>query len=409
MNQYNYSWSSLFNIATLLLLMSIPFGYFLGSLAFGIWFSICVLWGYFEKHFKLKRVLLPLLVFTLFSFITIIWTQDTERTLHAIGRQLPLLLFPVAGMFLPPISRTHITKILKQYSVFLCFLIVVLILIASFKYTKYQYKDFLFYHELVAPLELNAIYISYIVSTVFLFLLSTLKDAQSMYALVLLLLGVFLLMLSSKMIIVITVILAAAILFFKLKGKLLRFSGLGLIILAILAIMKFAKPIQNRFTTEFNTSFSQILNAPSFEKGRAYTGLEARVLQIRVFNEIVDEPSEYLIGVGLASTNRQITKIHERLNTPEAFHHYNFHNQYLQVFAELGLVGLITLVIVLVIGFKKSIKYKSLFPFIIITIALFFSESVIWRQRGIMFFGIVYILLMSSKHYYEGKKSISEV
>ena len=130
---------------------------------------------------------------------------------------------------------------------------------------------------------------------------------------------------------------------------------------------------------------------------------------MRISNDIINTPMEYLFGVGLGASKKELKEIHKKLNTPKVFQSYNFHNQYLQVFVELGLFGFVLILLILGIGLKKSFKINFFLPFIIITMTLFISESVIWRQRGIMFFGLMYILLTTVSRTDESKKSISKV
>lgn len=284
-----------------------------------------------------------------------------------------------------------------------------MIVMATLKYNKYQYREFLYYHELVSPLNLNAIYISYIVSIFFLVILSLLEKRDKKLFPILIILGVFLIMLSSKMILFVSGILTFIILSHKTKGRYRKFVISGIILSLFVVVLKFSRPIQDRFSTEFNTSYVEIFNAESFPKGRVYTGLEARFLQMRVFKEMINSPVEYIIGVGLGASKKEAENIHKKLNTPTAFRSYNFHNQYIQVLAELGFIGLFLLLWALIIGIKESSKNNIFFPFIIITLALFLSESVIWRQRGIMFFGIMYVFLIISSKANESEKSISKI
>lgn len=409
MNNIIRSWESGFYLASLILLVSIPFGYFISSLAFAIWALYSCFWIIMRKNFKINKFMFPLLFFSVITLISLLWTQDYESTLHGIGRQFPLFVFATIGVFLPTIPKYKLQQILKVFAVFLCFLAIALLTLAVFKYQKYQYKNFLYYHDLVSPLGLNAIYVSYIVSVVFLITLKNFGKKNKWLFTVLLILFLFLVMLSSKTILLITLVLSLAIGFKKIKGKMPKLSILVILGVLILLIIKFAKPVKDRFSTELNTSLVEIFNADHFEKGRAFTGLEARLLQARTFTEIVNTPFEYAFGAGLDATKKEIGIIHQKLNTPVAFQSYNFHNQYLQVFAELGLIGFILLILLLFVGFKKSKIINFMSPFILVTVALFLTESVIWRQRGIMFFGIMYILLMTSSNTYESRKSISEV
>jgi len=406
MRRTNDIWETTFGYLTLVLLCSILLGYFFSSLAFGIWFAFSIIWIVKTKHFNIRKSITPFLCFSLFSFVSVIWSVDKPQTMHGIGRQIPLFLFAISGMFLPKISYIEARKIFNRFSIFICCLALVLVIQAVFRYCKYEFEGFLYYHELVSPLELNAIYVSYLVSFCFLYTLQDNQGKVILKTIKLLVLGFFLILLSSKMILTITVFTSALMIFFRIKRNLHRLILLGFIFLTSVLILVFANPIKNRFVSEFNTSYKQVLNEKSFEKGRVYTGIEARLLQVRVFNEIMNSPKKYLLGVGLDASKKEIKRIHTRLNTPVRFHTYNFHNQYLQIFAELGIVGLLMFIISLMLALKRAFKIKYLLPFIIISISLFITESVIWRQRGILFFGILYIILFTLDNQNESKEQL---
>lgn len=387
-------WETTFSHLTLVLLCSILLGYFFSSLAFGIWFAFSVIWIVKTKQFNIRKAIIPFLFFSLLSHVSVIWSVDKPQTIHGIGRQIPLLLFAVSGIFLPIISHREVRKILNRFSVFICCLAFTLIVLAILRYYKYEFEEFLYYHELVSPLELNAIYVSYLVSFCFLFTLQENQRKIILKTMKLFVLGIFLIMLSSKMILSITFFISVVLVIFNIKKNLYRLIILAFILFASVLVLVFANPIKNRFVSELNTSYKQVLYTKSFEKDRVYTGIEARLLQLRVFNEIMDSPKNYFLGVGLDASKSEIKKIHQRLNTPVRFHTYNFHNQYLQVVAELGIIGLLMFIICLLVAFKRAFKIKYFLPFLIISISLFITESVIWRQRGILFFGTLYILLL---------------
>ncbi len=74
---------------------------------------------------------------------------------------------------------------------------------------------------------------------------------------------------------------------------------------------------------------------------------------------------------------------------------YNFHNQYLQTFGEIGIFGLIILCYLLVYLFFQSLisnDYLIVF-FLIIVGSSFLTESMLERQAGVAFFAFFYVLL----------------
>ena len=219
MNIKEYNWEKGFLIISLALLISVPLGYFLSSLAFGIWFVYSLSWGITKRFFKLKTESIPFILFSLFGISSIIWSQDGGNTTKAIIRQAPLFFFAVATLFLPKVDKNKIISLFRIFTLFIAGFGLILIILAFFKYQKYQYLGFLYYHELVSPLELNAIYVSYIVSTCFLFKLQLFKRTKLEDYISLILLGVFLVMLISKMVLFITFLLALLIVIRKFRKK----------------------------------------------------------------------------------------------------------------------------------------------------------------------------------------------
>ena len=72
----------------------------------------------------------------------------------------------------------------------------------------------------------------------------------------------------------------------------------------------------------------------------------------------------------------------------------NFHNQYVQTFADLGILGFLLVIIMLAINLKNGLAKKDFIhiAFAIVMISLFLTESFLWRQRGVVFFTIFYCI-----------------
>ena len=85
---------------------------------------------------------------------------------------------------------------------------------------------------------------------------------------------------------------------------------------------------------------------------------------------------------------------------------YNFHNQYNQTLAEIGIIGLLLLVSILIFGFKTAITNKDIFSIYVLIIfsTLLLTESLFNRQRGIFIFLIVYSLIIGFKNQYSKKR-----
>jgi O-antigen ligase len=127
-----------------------------------------------------------------------------------------------------------------------------------------------------------------------------------------------------------------------------------------------------------------------------WTGSSIRLFQGRVFWELLQEEKKYFFGYGFNSSQEQIKAKHIQYNLYPGFHNYNFHNQYLQTMAELGIIGLLSLGFILINFLKIPFKSRSLFPILIavVFLILFLTESYLVRQRGIVYFLFYYCLII---------------
>jgi O-antigen ligase len=121
---------------------------------------------------------------------------------------------------------------------------------------------------------------------------------------------------------------------------------------------------------------------------------------LRIFTEMQKEKPTFFTGFGLEASQdkiREKCKIH---NLNNEYGEYNFHNQFIQTFAEIGIIGLLILIAMLTVNLFNGIKQKDFLhiAFAITMIMLFLSESFFCRQRGIVFFTLLYCLFNANNH-----------
>ncbi|MCU7550846.1 O-antigen ligase family protein [Chitinophagaceae bacterium LB-8] len=75
-----------------------------------------------------------------------------------------------------------------------------------------------------------------------------------------------------------------------------------------------------------------------------------------------------------------------------AHYNYNAHNQYLEVLATYGIVGVFIFLGLLLSPIFQSNKYPLFIPFLFIVSITFLTESILVRQQGILFFMFFYAL-----------------
>ena len=355
--------------------------------------------------------------------LSVFWTIDSKSTFQALSKELPLLLIPLVFLISKDFTKIQKQKLLKYYSFGIVLFCCYYLLKALIRFALTQETEVFFYHELVTK-DVNAIHVSVYVSVAFFYFFTKLNKVFFDYlSLSVLLLMVFLL--SSKNIIVAFLVLILLHFVFNTKvSKKMRLRNLIIVILLI-SSLAFVGKVKERILFEYqtnmadstindviskgdekvyNVSIRQAWNNETFKPNDFFPGTAFRVYQFRVFLELMQEENKWFTGFGL---NASYPKIEEKAikynlflgsETDEGYQKKNFHNQYIQIFAEIGIIGFVLLLLILVISLKKAIKNKDFvhFAFTILMISLFLTESFLWRQRGVVFFTIMYCLFNSN-------------
>ena len=405
-------------IFIILIMLTIPLAIILSSISIGILVIFTII--YFKKsNFKFdKNLVLPIILYLL-MLLSLFWTVDTNRTTTALLKEIPLLIFPICFFCFQAFTENQNQKIIKYYSYGIVLLTFFYLIKASIRFALTQDSGVFFYHELVTK-EVNAIHVSvYVAIAFFYFFTKPLKKPLDFVLLSILLLMVFLL--SSKNIIVVFIGLMIVFhLFYSKLSKQMRLKNL-IIVGVILISFTFIGKIKDRFKQEYetimtdstvndviskdggtvyNVSIKQAWTNETFKPNDFFPGTAFRVYQFRIFLEMLQEENIFWKGFGL---NASYNKIEEKgikhnvylgTNDEEGYQKKNFHNQYVQNFAELGFFGFLILVIMLFINLKNGIVNKNFIhiAFAVLMISLFLTETFLWRQRGVVFFTSMYCL-----------------
>jgi O-antigen ligase len=276
-----------------------------------------------------------------------------------------------------------------------------------------------FYHDLVSK-ELNAIHISVFVSMA-LFYFLTKESKKSLDFILTCYLFLFLILLSSKIIIFITILLIAIFFFFYSKSaNKMRLRNL-IIVGSIISTIFYFENIKEKLQFEFNIksennightvinkkvigsniiSMKEAWYNEKFNQTDYFSGSSFRVYQARLFFDFLKEEPIFWTGFGLNASYKKLEEkgiyynVFQGTNELDGYQKKNFHNQYIQVFAELGVVGFLILLLILGLNLKNALKNKDFvhIAFAILMISLFLTESFLWRQRGVVFFTLFYCL-----------------
>lgn len=381
-------------ISALLIVLPLLYGFSTG-VVIGLLAVAMLSLRYHKLEFR-KAFMYPM-AFYILMILSLLWTDDTGATGRGLERQMALVLIPLAFLFMPALTEKTRNKVLYWFSVAMAVFALLFVGLALLRWIGEGTSAPFFYHELVAPLDLNAIYISVFVSFCLLFLLFKQKKTPITIA-VLGVLAVFLLLLSSKSIIVATGLVGVFGIFRTFRrSTILKLCALLLVGLA--ALLFTSNPVKDRFQREIAVSnVKEVLECERFNKVYDWTGTTLRLFQARIFSEMIQEDQVVLTGYGVNNSQKRIVEKQKQYNLWQGYYTYNFHNQYIQAFAELGLFGLLFLFLLLGVILRqyilgKDILFLSLF---FIMFVVFFTESYLWRQRGLYHFLVLYCLLFKT-------------
>ncbi|WP_306351281.1 O-antigen ligase family protein [Flavobacterium sp. '19STA2R22 D10 B1'] len=376
-------------------LITLPMGYFINTLSV-ILFVVTTIFCAKENGFKINRKLVPLVLIYLLMLVSVLWSIDRGATISALTKELSLLVIPIAFFMIPNLTKEQTRLIFRNYSYSMVFYGLFYLIIATIRYVIFEVTDVFFYHELVTK-DVNAIYVSVFMSfAMFFFITKKSKKLLDKGIIIFLLMIVFLL--SSKNIVVVDILLIISYYLFSIKTDLkTRIISIVFLTIGIIGLFYVGK-IKERFLHENQSNIQEAWTCTDFGQNYYLPGTAFRVYQFRIFTEMLQEDPIFFTGYGLNASKPKIEAKTVQYNLHNGYGGFNFHNQYTQIFAELGVLGFLLLLLILFINLRKSIINKDFLhiAFAITMIILFLTESFLWRQRGVVFFTIIYCVFITT-------------
>lgn len=400
----------------LLVLITIPMRYAYNSITTGVFIGISIL-AFKKRHFRIEKSLIVPIAIYLLMLASLLWTTDLPETKSALFKMFPVLLLPVCFMINKPFSQVQIQKIITYYGYSFVLFALFYLGRAIFRYVLTKDSSVFFYHGLVTE-DVNAIHIStYMVLAYFSFMIQANKTVYVKSAL--LLLATVIVLLSSKNLAVVFLILNSAYFLYYFNNQIKRKLLITLIGFGLVVTVVFFQELKNRFEIEiasnlkentinreisksnrlvYNVTVGEAWRTERFDKNDFFPGTALRVYQFRIFNEMMQADQVFLTGYGLNATKHKIKEKRIEHNLYEGYDEFNFHNQYIQFFAELGVLGFLLIVTMVLINLKNGLNNKDFIhiSFAVLMISLFLTESFLSRQRGIIFFMMLYCLFNAS-------------
>nr|WP_297308300.1 O-antigen ligase family protein [uncultured Flavobacterium sp.] len=378
-------------------LSSLIFNFVIGNIFLILLALVALFIIYGKKRFLFNNNFFPIIILFLWGSLSILWSTQAERTFSGIILTLPFLIIPILTSQFNSFDNNNLIKVFRIFGLSLVLYFLVGITKALIIFISEKKHNFFYYHDLVSIFNNNAIYISLFVSTCLLFLIN-IKNKQKTDYFLITLLSFNLILLSSKNIIFTTFFLLLIQSLMKIKRR----NKLGIAFVIFLSLLSLFLiidiPIKQRFITDMQMNLDKIWNGKDFYD-YPITGLEVRIFQWRVFVEMVQNNQIDFLGLGLHNINYLIQQYFNYYNLYKGYFFINFHNQYLQTLGETGIIGLFILLYIFIkkthLYFKEQ-KTAQFLIFILIAVS-FITESFLVRQKGIVFFVLIFCLFTSYK------------
>lgn len=408
----------------LLLLVTLPAFLAINSITTAIFIFSVLFFNRKDKISYSSTLLLPIILF-IWMAISFFWSIDKAATIPAISREIVLLLIPAAFLIMRPFDKNQVDKLIKYYSYAMVFYASFFLLRALIRYMISGDQRAFFYHGEydndfgLVPKLLNAIHVSVYMAVAFFYFLNLKIKKKFEFICAFILFGFIFLLSSKNIIIVFLFLLAIHFFYFSKSSNKMRLRNLAILSLILIGLFSFSK-IKNRFLVEFQSntktsishsvyneadegvnyiSIYEAWNNEKFSHGDYFPGTAFRVYQFRMFLEIFSEEPLFWKGLGLNASQAKLIEKEKKYELYPGYGSFNFHNQYVQNFAELGCIGFALLIIILFLNIKTAIKHKNFIhiSFAILMISLFLTESFLWRQKGVLFFISFYCLFHIKK------------
>ena len=358
-------------------------------------------------RFKQNRILQLLPAIYLLYVIGLIWTENFKYAGLDLQIKAGFLLLP---LFIGTLDLS--VKEFKKTTLFFiigCTLACLLLFANAFISFIETGNHTSFFYISYSSLLMHPTYISMYLTMAILFLLQRIYDSTKeqhlkYYSAGILFFFVQLFQLSARTslaVAVLTFLLAAC--YYLRKGEIIRVKKRHFI--AILLFSTLSYFALQGFNNRFNQVSNAITSTPIEQVQPEYNSTTGRLEIWMESMEILQD--NWLIGTGTGDVKDELIKTYEK----HQFHYaldkkLNAHNQFLQVWLTLGIVGLLLLIWSLALPiYRLKSQGQPLFAlFAIIIILNSMTESILEVQKGVLFFVFFYSLLVLGKEIYTTKE-----
>ena len=391
----SFQWSRVNHFLLLLFFAVLPWSKALVS----ILLVACLISGLFvfdrkqwsKAHFP-RLLLLPILYF-MWHLIGMIWTSNTDFGWFDCKVKLLLSLVPCMVYLQVDSIRLHLEKYVLAFYLGIAACLTTLLAFAWFRILKTGGVEEFFYTRL--SMFMHPSYFAWYINTAILLLIFSLGfrsgDSWLRWALIVFFtLGV--LLLNSKAGIFgwgLVVLLSFGLKWIESKRRYYIFSAL-LWCIIFATIFKIMMPAGENRMGQFKHALS--------DSSSDYREMESTSTRVQVWHSswqlIVQQP---WLGTGTGDVKDELVAAYEREGFSfAAAHRFNSHNQFLQSWLALGIIGLLILLALLILPVWSAFYARDPFLIVFTALAMFnmLVESMLEKQDGVVFFALFYSVFL---------------
>jgi len=357
------------------------------------------------------------IAFYFWQVLSLLHTNNLDYGLKIIEYKLSLFVLPVVFLSIR-IERERLIGLLKAYttSIAICSIFLLVNSLYSYKLNE----GLLFYENFTAIIQLHAVFFSYYIFLALLIVFYLFKNLKlkklekyffgfSVMAFV-----ISLVFLASKNVIIAIFLFSVCYLILRLSNQKLNLKeALSMLLVAIaLVSLSYSLPVVQQRINEVG-SLEGISNIQKIKKGEKlqnedrtkFNGTSLRLSLWYLGVSEVFRQDNILLGLSSGDFRNDMNAVYDKVGLYPWFRNYNMHNQFVQIFVELGLIGLIVYLSIYLIAIQISFKSKNylLLAFLIGLILFQLTESILERNKGIVFVVFFFLILSKLKKSHENR------
>ncbi len=367
-----------------------------------------------RKKLLSSKWALPFILFYVLHFFGLLYSANTGNGFLALEKKATFLALPLIVATGPLLDERFFQSI-KRGFIYSCFVLTLFCLtMASINFLSSQptgnfdvttLNHFNRLHPESSPLwmhfsyiqlgewaEIHPAYFSMYLAFCLVLLFTDKPQSRSQLVtnfLIALFITLLIALMSSRMAIIALVASILYLIFNALKEKQSKVIVLMLVAIFILGGLVWINPVSRFRVIEEPLNTSVVINKSTTE----WNSFNYRILEWKAAWSIITQ--HFLAGIGTGGSDIAMKDFYTHFNESTIGVTYNPHNQYLQTWIELGVIGLTLFLACLFVGFWKGIRRPDYTAFIIIFGLMCLTESMLERQKGIVFFTLFQSLYLS--------------